>query len=95
MRKMTGEIETRRRAIEVIGNLTAFLGLLVLGFPLTPSTIRSLLLGWILAVLATIQFVWGNVHAAPSVSMGVRPNARRTTLLWSRETVVGSLRGRR
>jgi hypothetical protein len=64
---MTGSIETRRRAIEVIGNLTALLGLLVLGFPLTPSTIRSLLLGWILAVLATIQFVWGNVHEAPSV----------------------------
>lgn len=56
---MSGEIETRRRAVAFMGNLTAVLGLLVLGFPLTPATIRTMLVGWVLIVVAVMQFIVG------------------------------------
>jgi uncharacterized membrane protein HdeD (DUF308 family) len=82
--KMTGEIETRRKALALMGNLTAVLGLLVLGFPLTPSTIRSILLGWILMIVAIAQFIWGQ-----------SPSTRLTTLALKRGIVVRSLRGPR
>jgi hypothetical protein len=37
--------------------LTALLGLLVLGFPVSPATIRTMLAGWILVVVASLQLV--------------------------------------
>src|SRR5271169_3613204 len=96
IREMTGEIETRRKAMALMGNLTAVLGLLVLGFPLTPSTIRSMLLGWILTVAAILQFIWGHSQTARSaVTVGQRPSTRLTTLAMRRGIVVRSLRGPR
>lgn len=94
--KMTGEIETRRRALALMSNLTAVLGLLVLGFPLTPSTIRSMLLGWILMIVAIAQFIWGHFQTAQSpVSVGQSPSTRLTTLALKRGIMVRSLRGPR
>jgi uncharacterized membrane protein HdeD (DUF308 family) len=60
---MTGEIETRRRAAAFLGNVIAILGLLVLGYPLAPAAIRSMLLGWALFVVATAQFIWRHAQA--------------------------------
>ena len=48
--------EKRQRAVAVMGNWIAVLGLLVLGYPLTPATIRMLLLGWVLIVAAVTRF---------------------------------------
>lgn len=94
--KMTNEIETRRRAMALIGNLTAVLGLLVLGSPVTPSTIRSMLLGWILTAVAILQVIWGHSQTAQSpVTVGPRPSTRLTTLTLKRGIVVQSLRGSR
>ncbi len=53
---IAGEIKTRQRAVAVMGNLIAVLGLLVIGYPLTPATIRMLLLGWVLIVVAVTRF---------------------------------------
>jgi hypothetical protein len=95
--KMTNEIETRllgqnRRAMALMGNLTAVLGLLVLGFPLTPSAIRAR----ILMIVAIAQFIWGDFQTAQSpVSAGPRPSTRLTTLALRRGIVVQSLRGSR
>ena len=52
----SGEIETRRRAVAFAGSLIAVLGLLVIGYPLTSATIKTLLLGWILTVVALTRF---------------------------------------
>jgi DNA anti-recombination protein RmuC len=55
---MTGEIRERQRAMAFLCNATAALGLLVLGFPLTPAAIRATLLGWILTAVAITRLRW-------------------------------------
>jgi hypothetical protein len=80
----------------LMGNLTAALGLLGLGFPLTPSAIRAMLLGWIVTVAAILQFVWRQSQTAQvPVAIGQRPSTRRTTLALKQEIGVQSLRGPR
>jgi uncharacterized membrane protein HdeD (DUF308 family) len=48
-----------RKTMAFLGNLTALLGLLLLGFPLTPATIRTMVLGWLLIAVAITRFVIG------------------------------------
>ena len=57
--KMTDQVQTRK-AMAFLGNLTALLGLLVLGFPLTPATIRTMVLGWLLLAIAITRCVMGH-----------------------------------
>jgi len=52
------EIEKNRRLIAFTNNVIALLGLLVLGFPVTPATIRTAVAGSVLFAGATLQFVW-------------------------------------
>ena len=74
---MTGEIETSRKAAAIIGNLTALLGLLVLGYPLAPATIRTMLLGWILIVVTIMQFIFGHfLTTQSSVTVTRHPYSR-------------------
>ena len=89
---MTGEIETSRKASAIIGNLTALLGLLVLGYPLAPATIRTVLLGWILIVVSLMQSIVGQVQARPSpLTIGRHSYSRPP----ERERIaMGTLRGR-
>jgi uncharacterized membrane protein HdeD (DUF308 family) len=54
--KITGQIKTPRRAIGFMGSVIAMLGLLGIGYPLTPATIRTMLLGWI---MIGTQFIFG------------------------------------
>lgn len=49
--------ETDRQLSSFTDNLTAFLGLLVLGFPLTSATIRTAVGSWALVTIASVQFV--------------------------------------
>jgi uncharacterized membrane protein HdeD (DUF308 family) len=92
----TNEIEARQRALSLMGNLTAVLGLFVLGFPLTPTAIRAMLLGWILTVAAILQFIWGHSQAAQSpATVEPRASTRLTTLALRRGVAVQSLRGSR
>ena len=62
-----GELERRRSLSAVTNNLAALLGLLVLGFPITPSTIRMTLAGWALVTVAALQFVLRCRRIGPEV----------------------------
>jgi uncharacterized membrane protein HdeD (DUF308 family) len=55
MTNETSEIKTHRGAVALMGNLIAVLGLLVIGYPLAPATIRGMVLGWSLIVVAITQ----------------------------------------
>ncbi|MGB2677554.1 MAG: hypothetical protein WAN12_10785 [Candidatus Acidiferrum sp.] len=61
---MTDETKTRRRAMAFMGNLIAILSLVVIGYPLAPATIRTMLVGWILVVAAITRFILGH-HFQP------------------------------
>ena len=61
---MTGEIRARQETVAFLCNATAALGLLVLGFPVTPAAIRATLLGWVLVVVAITRFMFRDVQIA-------------------------------
>jgi len=46
----TAVMESPRWTLVFTGNLVALLAILVVGYPLTPSTIRAIVLSWILVV---------------------------------------------
>ena len=77
----------------LIGNFTALLGLLVLGYPLAPATIRTMLLGWVTIVVTVMPFISGQFQARQSlVVMGRHSNA----LLRDRERIeMGTVRGQK
>jgi hypothetical protein len=54
---IAGEIEGRGGVSAFTTNLTALFGLLVLGFPLSPAAIRTVVAGWTLVAVASLQFV--------------------------------------
>jgi hypothetical protein len=54
---MRGEMRTRQRAAAFLCSAIAALGLLLLGFPLTPAAIRATLLGWVLVRVAVSRFM--------------------------------------
>ena len=57
---MTDETKTRRRTMAFMGNLIAILSLVVIGYPLAPATIRTMLVGWILVVAAVVRIILGH-----------------------------------
>ena len=63
-RNIIGEIKTLRGAPVFMGNLIAALGLLVIGYPVAPAAIRTLLLGWIVVALGLAQLVLGRLFQA-------------------------------
>jgi uncharacterized membrane protein HdeD (DUF308 family) len=74
---MTGEMETSRKAAAIISNLTALLGLLVLGYPLAPATIRTMLFGWILIAVTIMQSIFGHFQTTrSSVTVTRHPYSR-------------------
>ena len=76
---MTDATKTRRRAMAFMGNLVAILSLVVIGYPLAPATIRTMLVGWILIVAAITRFILGH-HCHPMGSpVTLRPVRVRST----------------
>ncbi len=61
---MTAEMEARQRTVTFLEDMAAAMGLLVLGLPLTPATIRATLLGWILVVVSITRFRFGDSQIA-------------------------------
>jgi len=61
---MTAEMEARQRTVTFLEDTAAAMGLLVLGFPLTPATIKATLLGWILVVVSITRFRFGHSQIA-------------------------------
>jgi uncharacterized membrane protein HdeD (DUF308 family) len=76
---MTDKTKTRRKAMAFLGNLVAILSLVVIGYPLAPATIRTMLVGWILIVAAITRFIL--VHHCQSMGSPVtlRPVRVRST----------------
>jgi predicted Zn-dependent protease len=54
---ITGVVETRRGVSAFTNNLTSVVGLLVLGFPVSPAAIRTMVVSWVLIAVAIMQFV--------------------------------------
>jgi uncharacterized membrane protein HdeD (DUF308 family) len=76
---MTDETKTRRKAMAFMGNLVAILSLVVIGYPLAPATIRTMLVGWILIVAAITRIILGH-HCEPTGSpVTLRPVRVRST----------------
>jgi hypothetical protein len=59
-RNMHNGISARRRAETFTATLTGALGLLVIGYPLAPATIGTMLLGYLPIVAGAAQFVLGH-----------------------------------
>ena len=70
---MTDETKTRRRAMAFMGNLIAILSLVVIGYPLAPATIRTMLVGWILVVAAITRFSLGQQFYPIGSGVTLRP----------------------
>jgi len=58
---MTGETKAQGEARAFMGNLIAVLGLLFIGYPLAPATIRTMLVAWTLIVVTLAQFIVGRL----------------------------------
>ena len=56
-RNTVDELERGRRLTAVTNNLAALVGLLVLGFPISPASIRTMVAGSVLAATATLEFL--------------------------------------
>ena len=56
-KSIAGEVEGQGRVSAFTTNLTALFGLLVLGVPVNPATIRTVVAGWTLVAVASLQFV--------------------------------------
>ena len=74
---MTDETKTHRKAMAFMGNLVAILSLVVIGYPLAPATIRTMLVGWILVVAAITRFILGPKPMGSPVTL--RPVRVRST----------------
>jgi uncharacterized membrane protein HdeD (DUF308 family) len=76
---MTDKTKTRRKAMAFLGNLVAIRILVVIGYPLAPATIRTMLVGWILIVAAITRIILGH-HCEPTGSpVTLRPVRVRST----------------
>jgi uncharacterized membrane protein HdeD (DUF308 family) len=69
---MTDETKARRRAT-FMGSLIAILSLVVIGYPLAPATIRTMLIGWILVVAAIMRIILGHRFQPIGRNVTLRP----------------------
>lgn len=66
-KNMTVEMEAHQRAVAMLEDMAGAVGLLVLGFPLTPAAVRATLFGWILVVVSITRFRFGHSQIAQTV----------------------------
>lgn len=59
---IAGEIQAGQKLSAFTSNLTALLGLLILGFPVTSATIRTMVTAWVLIVVATLQLIVNRIR---------------------------------
>ena len=60
-------IAENRRALAIANIVAGLAGILMLGFPLTPTVIKATLIGWALTSVTTVQVVHRNIQAACAV----------------------------
>jgi hypothetical protein len=68
---------------ELLGNLIPVLSRLVIGYPLSPATIRAMLVGWMLVALAITKSILRNYFQTKGSGMALRPAPIRS-VVWDR-----------
>ena len=71
-RKIMVEIDTRT-ATAFASNALAVLGLVVFGYPLAPSAIRAVALGWITLAVGITEFIFGRRLRSTGRALKLRP----------------------
>ena len=73
----TRKIEDRRKAATRLCNVITLIGLLLIGFPLTPQMIKWMLASFVLTVVTGVQFVFTRsltrLQRIPAVSGNDQP----------------------
>ena len=77
-REIMVEIDTRR-ATAFASNATAVLGLVVIGYPLAPSSIRTVALGWIMLAAGITELIFGRHLRTTGRALMLRPVPARST----------------
>jgi hypothetical protein len=77
-RNMTGEYHARPRAGAFLSNLVPALSLLLIGYPLGRATIRTMLIGWFLVLVAMTQFVLSRYFQKAGSAVTVRTPPKRS-----------------
>jgi|GEM_PF-6147396 len=72
-RSVTDKVRMHRTATALAGNLIATLSLVIIGYPLAPTTIRTMLFGWVLVVAAVTRFILGYQFQRIASSVTLRP----------------------
>lgn len=75
---MTSETETRGGTGTLMSNLIPVLTLLVIGYPLPPATIKTMLVGWILAVVAITRSFLGHPFYVTGSAVTIETAPART-----------------
>jgi hypothetical protein len=72
---MTSEAKTSGGSGAFMNNLVPVLTLLVIGYPLAPATIRTMLVGWILVVVPITRSILGHQFqvTGSAVKIGTAP----------------------
>jgi len=76
---MAGETKTQGEARAFMGNLIAVLGLLFIGYPLAPATIRTTLVAWTLIVVTLAHFIVGRLFQTTRSAVPLRTGHGRAT----------------
>ena len=76
--KMTSETKTREGTGAFMNNLIPVLTLLVIGYPLAPATIKAILVGWILVVVALTRSILGNQFQVTASGVNLRTASSRS-----------------
>jgi hypothetical protein len=76
---ITDEITTRRSGAAFIGNSVAALSVLVIGYPLAPAALRTMLIGWILIAAGATRFILGQHFQTPGPGGTTRMTRVRST----------------
>ncbi len=75
---MTDEAKTRRQAT-FLGSLIVILSLVVIGYPLAPATIRTMLFGWIPIVAAIMRSIFKRHFEPLGSTLALKPVRVRAT----------------
>ena len=77
-RKIMVEIDTRR-ATAFASNAMAMLGLVVIGYPLAPLSIRAVALDWIMLAVGITELIFGRHLRTMGRALTLRPQPVRST----------------
>jgi hypothetical protein len=75
---MTSETKTSGGSGAFMSNLILVLTLLLIGYPLAPATIRTMLVGWMLVVVAITRSILGHQFQVTGSAVKIRTAPARS-----------------